>query len=830
MKKLLFAGLALLFSNLIFSQKITGKITDADGIPLPGATVSVVGTKDGAIADEQGDFSIFLDNSGSYTLNISFVGYESFSQEVETGGSEPILFRLQSAANILNELTVTAVRAGEKAPFTYTNVSKEELQTRNLGQDVPYLLDATPSVVVTSDAGAGIGYTGIRIRGTDPSRINVTINGVPLNDAESQGVFWVDLPDVAASTESIQIQRGVGTSTNGSGAFGGSINLSTDGLESEPYGEFSGTVGSFNTGKASLRLGTGLFGKKAKKEKTGFTLDARGSIIGSEGYIDRASSDLKSAYFSSAYIGKKFTLRGVVLHGHEVTYQAWYGVPAQYVGIDSLRTYNPAGVKRYGNPYDNEVDNYKQTHAQLIYNQELNPNWHLNLTGHYTRGIGYYEQYREESYTDIPDYGYQFTDPIEVNDYYQLVRRRWLDNHYFGGVSSLNYFTDSKRLNLIIGGAFHEYIGKHYGTIEDWIDWSQRPENHHYYDNKGNKSDANVFTKIQYELAPRLNGFIDLQGRLVDYHATDNVLYGDAAPIYKSSSANYLFFNPKAGLFYEANKNTALYGSFAVGQKEPNRDDFTDAPDGKTPKPERLYNSELGLKHKQERLTFGVNLYHMFYKNQLVLTGNINDSGAPIRINVPNSYRAGVELSGKALLGPHFMADANATFSQNKIKDFTEFVDDWDTGNQASFDRGTTDIAFSPNLIAYGRLTLGASQNFAKNGLGFSLALAGKHVGKQYLDNSSNENTALDAYTTFEAQVRYVLRPSFCKEISLNLLVQNLLNAKYSSNGWTYRYLSSDDYTSSDPYTRRENGDFYNQTGYFPQAGRNFLLGVTIGF
>ncbi len=830
MKKLLIAGVALLLSNLVFSQKIIGTIKDPTGEPLAGASVWLLETREGTVADETGDFALYLDKSGSYTMRVSFVGYEEQTLAVVTSTEQPLHIVLQPAENLLHELTVTAVRAGEKAPFTYTNIKAEDLQARNLGQDVPYLLDATPSVVVTSDAGAGIGYTGIRIRGTDASRINVTINGVPLNDAESQGVFWVDLPDVAASTESIQVQRGVGTSTNGGGAFGASINLSTDGLELKPYGEFTGTVGSFNTGKASIRLGTGLFGKNAKSEKTGFSLDARGSLIGSDGYIDRASSDLKSLYFSPSYIGKNFTLRGVVLHGHEVTYQAWYGVPAQYIGMDSLRTYNPAGVKRYGNPHDGEVDNYKQTHAQLIYNQELNPNWYLNLTGHYTRGIGYYEQYREEKYTTITEYGFQFPNPNSVNDFYDLVRRRWLDNHFFGGVSSFNFNSNSKRLNLIIGGAFHRYLGKHYGTINDWFSWDPKPENERYYDDKGNKTDANLFTKIQYALTPKLSGFLDLQGRWVDYLATDDLPYAEPLAIYKTATADYLFFNPKAGLFHEMNNAASLYASLAVGQKEPNRGDFVDAPQDKTRKPERLYNSELGIKYNTPELVLGLNLYHMLYRDQLVLTGNINDTGAPIRINVPDSYRTGMELSVKAPIGQHFMADGNATFSQNKIKNFTEYIDNWDTGEQTVIERGTTDIAFSPNTVAFGRLTWAASQSFAMDGQGLSIALATKHVGRQFMDNTSNENTMLDAYTTLEAQVRYTLRPSFCKELSFNLLVQNLLDARYSSNAWTYRYQSSEDYTVFDPYTRSEGYGFYNMTGYFPQAGRNFLLAMTVKF
>lgn len=825
MKKLLLAGLALLLSTFVFSQKITGKITDSAGSPLPGASVWLLETREGTVANEQGAFVLNLEESGSYTLRVSFVGYEEMTRLVEIPGPEPLLITLETSDNLLRELTVTAVRAGEKSPFTYANVSSEDLQARNLGQDVPYLLDATPSVVVTSDAGAGVGYTGIRIRGSDASRINVTINGVPLNDAESQGVFWVDLPDVAASTESIQIQRGVGTSTNGGGAFGASINLNTSELQVNPYGELASTIGSFGTYKASIKLGSGLFGKNAETNQTGFTLDARGSLINSDGYIDRASSELRSAYFSPAYIGKNFTLRGIVLHGDEVTYQAWYGVPAQYIGVDSLRTYNPAGTEKPGRPYDNEVDDYRQTHYQLIYNQQLSRNWHFNLTGHYTRGIGFYEQYKAEEY--LGSYGI-FTDTPLASD---LVRRRWLDNHFFGGIGSANFVSDNKRLDITIGGAANRYLGDHYGTIHDVLLYNPPTHDHRYYDDEGKKTDANVFSKVQYRLTPGLFGFLDLQSRRVIYDVSTVIDPFDPDNTYtRVSNADYLFFNPKAGLFYEANENVSVYASFAVAQKEPNRNDFTDAPEGQVPKPERLYNTEAGLKYSDQRVAIGFNFYHMYYRDQLVLTGNINDTGAPIRINVPNSYRMGVELAAKTQLGKHLVADANATFSDNKIKAFTEYVDNWDSGEQAAFERDDTDIAFSPSLVAFGRLTWGASQNFAQDGLGLTVALAGKHVGKQFMDNTSNENTLLPAYSTFEVQVRYVLRPSFCEELSFNLLVQNLLDTRYSSNAWTYRYLSSEDYTSFDPYTRREEGNFYNLTGYFPQAGRNFLLGLTARF
>ncbi len=826
MKKLLIAGLALLFSNLVFSQKIVGKITDAQGSPLPGASVWLLETRQGSVADEQGGFSIQLEAPGTYTLRISFVGFDVLTRKVEAPGVEPLLFALEAAVNLLNELTVSAVRAGEKAPFTYTNVSGEALRLRNLGQDVPYLLDATPSVVTTSDAGAGVGYTGIRIRGTDASRINVTINGVPLNDAESQGVYWVDLPDIAASTESIQIQRGVGTSTNGGGAFGASINLNTNELSLEPSIEFSGAAGSFGTKKTSLRIGSGLLGKDSSSLATGFTVDARGSLINSDGYIDRASSKLRSAYFSPAYFGKKFTLRGIVLHGDEVTYQAWNGVPAQYIDDEKLRTYNSAGTEKEGEPYDNEVDDYRQTHVQLIYNQQLSRNWHFNLTGHYTRGIGFYEEYKANQF--LPNYGLLGV----FGDFfvYDLITRRWLDNHFFGGVGSVNFLSNNQRFQATIGGAANRYHGNHYGVLKEAIFAVGVPPNHRYYEGDGNKGDLNVFTKIQYAMTPRLNGYLDLQARRVNYEIIVTESFAFESPLYHITTADYLFFNPKAGLFYEANNRLSLYASFAVAQKEPNRDDFTDAPTDQLPKAERLFNTEAGLRYKAERLAFGANFYSMVYKDQLVLTGNINDTGAPIRTNVPDSHRTGIELSAKGWVGKHVSLEGNATFSQNKIKSFTEYIDNWDTGGQESFARHTTDIAFSPGFVAFGKMAWGSSPTFAEDGLGLSVALAGKHVGKQFMDNTANEHTVLDAYTTFEAQVRYAIRSGRFKELSVNLLVQNLLDARYSSNAWTYRFLSENDYSASDPYMRREIGNFYNLTGYFPQAGRSFLLGVTVGF
>ncbi|MBI5917698.1 MAG: TonB-dependent receptor [Bacteroidetes bacterium] len=813
MKKLLLAGMGLLFSALVFSQSsLNGRVTDGQGNPLPGASVLLLETRQGTVADGQGNYNLVALESGTFTVRVTFVGYGQVSRSVEiaTGGQPFSLdFSLEEAPTLLDALTVSATRAGEKAPFTYTNLRGEDLQSRNLGQDVPYLLDATPSVVVTSDAGAGVGYTGIRIRGTDASRINVTVNGVPINDAESQGMYWVDLPDLAGSTESIQVQRGVGTSTNGAGAFGGSIHVNTNELHEKPYGGLSASAGSFNTWKNMAKFGSGLlFGKQPS---IGLTVDGRFSRITSDGYIDRASSDLKSLYFSAAWFGKKSSLRTNVLHGKEVTYLAWNGVPAQYIGIDSLRTYNSAGTEKPGEPYDNEVDDYRQTHYQLIYNQELSRNWHFNLTGHYTRGLGFYEQYK------APDLGVDL----------RYIQRKWLDNDFFGGIASMAYRSNDNRFQTTLGGSWNHYLGDHFSELT----WTNLPQlvatGVRFEESTGDKTDFTGYSKSQFAITQVLHGFLDLQLRRVGYTIEEvEVTNPDQ---YISTHADYLFFNPKAGLFYEANEHAQLYASFAVAQKEPNRDDFTDAPTGHLPRAERLYNTEAGVRLRSKFTTFHANLYHMYYKNQLVLTGNINDVGAPIRINVPESYRLGLELAFRVQMTKKLALEGNATFSENKIKSFTEYIDDWDTGGQVPILRHNTNLAFSPGTVAFGKLSYTASPLLHQDSQSLTFSLVAKHVSRQYIDNTSNRHTALDAYTTTDFELRYLLKTRFFEEFSINLLVMNLLDARYSSNAWTYRYRASFD-TTGDPYARHESGNFYNLTGFFPQAGRNFLAGVTVRF
>lgn len=833
MKKLLLVGITFWYSLFSFSQtELKGKVTDLKGNPLPGASVVLLENRKGTVADEAGNYSFSMVRPGVYHLRATYMGYEEqtvmLTLSSDGGVSVVTDFRLPEASVLLEALTVQATRAGEKSPFTYATIKKEELQARNLGQDLPYLLDTTPSVVVTSDAGAGIGYTGIRIRGSDPTRINVTVNGIPLNDAESHNVFWVDLPDFAASTEDVQIQRGVGTSTNGAGAFGATINLNSSKLNPKPYGEITGAAGSFGTWKTSLSFGTGMLSKDAapSSRKAGnspkFTVDGRFSRILSDGYIERASVNLKSFYFSGACFDEKSSLRANVFSGHEITYQAWNGLPAQWVNDEKLRRFNVSGTEKPGEPYDNEVDDYTQTHYQLIYNREMSRNWHLNLTGHYTRGLGFFEQYKADQsparYLLPP-----CPEPTAQCEF-DYVRRRWLDNHFFGSIAAIHFNSNSRKLQATLSGGWNQYLGDHYGQVV-WGEYLVGVEPHHrYYSGTGDKQDLNFFSKVQYSFSPWLHSFADLQYRRIDYQitGTDNDLRQTNA------RRTYNFFNPKAGILFDFDEKTTAYASFAIANREPNRSDFTDAPKGSQPNPERLFNTEAGLRYAASGRALGLNFYHMLYRDQLVLTGNINDVGDPIRINVPRSYRLGLELTGMLALTPRLGLEANVAWSQNKIPNFSEYVDNWDTGEQIVVEHGTTDIAFSPGIVAQARLSFDILKNEIQQ---LVISLAAKHVGRQFIDNTSNKNTVLDAYTTGELQLRYVLKPAFAEELSLNLLVNNIFNQLYSSNAWTYRYLSAAyDARPDDPYARLEGGHVYNLTGFFPQAGRNFLLGLALRF
>ena len=779
--KQFFTGLALLMlSGILQAQSsVFGTITNVDGDPIIGAHVKLLQSNKGALTNELGKYRIENVETGDYQIAVSHVSYRTLKRAVkvtsEVGGYLLNIQLIEEAVEI-DQLVVKATRAGEKTPITYSNLDKETIEKNNLGQDVPFLLRWTPSAIVTSDAGTGIGYTGIRIRGTDPTRINVTINGIPLNDAESQGVFWVDLPDFASSTEDIQIQRGVGTSTNGAGAFGASINLNSNKLNHKAYGSLASTIGSFNTFKANATFGTGLIDEK-------FTFDGRISKITSDGFIDRATADLTSFYLSGAYFGKRNSLKFNVFSGHEITYQAWNGVPAQYINDEKLRTFNTAGTEKEGEPHPDEVDNYRQTHYQLFFNQEINRNWNLNLAGHYTRGYGYFEQYKaDESFSDynLENVILGDTTITETN----LIRRRWLDNHFYGLTYALNYSNDSRKLEAVLGGAWNNYSGKHFGELI-WAQYFSNGElGHRYYDNDAEKMDFNIFGKVNYQLTNALNGYLDLQFRQVNY----DFLGIDAEGKNIQQDDALSFFNPKIGVFYDFKENIKFYGSFAVGNREPNRNDYTESTPENRPKHETLYNTEIGYQQNWKSAALGVNFYHMLYKNQLALTGELNDVGAAKRVNIPDSYRMGIELVGGAEISKGLEVNATATFSANNIKEFTEFIDNWNTGEQTQIIHKNTDLALSPNLIASAELSYDLFKDDNQKSLTF--ALLGKYVGKQFIDNTSNENTVLDAYFFSDFRVNFKIKTKAIKEIGITLLVNNVFDAKFSTNAWTYRYIS----------------------------------------
>jgi len=703
---------------------------------------------------------------------------------------------------LLKEVNVNALRAGEKTPVAFTNISEAEIEKGNLGQDLPYLISLTPSVVTTSDAGAGVGYTGFHIRGTDPTRINVTINGIPLNDSESQAVWWVNMPDFSSSIENIQIQRGVGTSTNGGSAFGASVNLKTDGLNKKAYAITNNSVGSFATLKNNIEFGTGLLNGK-------FAFDGRLSKISSDGYIDRATSDLKSLYLQGTYFGKKSVLKGIVFSGHELTYQAWNGVPLNY--LDTNRTYNSY-------TYENEVDNYKQTHYQLHYSQQLSDVTNFNIAGHYTHGEGYYEQ--EKLNQSLIAYGLQDivigSDTITKTN---LVRRKWLNNDFGGLTYSLNHKIGN--LDLTLGGASNRYSGQHYGNVI-WAQYaSDASFNHQYYWNKAEKFDNNFYAKADYKYSEATQLYIDLQGRSIDYIFEGLDPKGNAA----EQEVNLEFFNPKFGLHHTLNESQVLYASFGVANKEPNRSDYTESSPESRPTHETLYDTEIGYKQVGNKMTFGANFYFMNYENQLVMTGKMNDVGGRTHVNVTESFRKGIELEGIYKLTTKLTWAANMTLSENKIvTPFIEDVDNWDTWGVDQVTHENTNLAFSPNIIWTSQL----NYQFDKN---TSIDLISKYVGEQFIDNTSSEDRMLNDYLVNHLRLTYDWESKIFKTAKVSLQINNLFNNEYISNAWIYRFISDNwDPRESDHYVNADSEKGYNMAGYFPQATRNYLLGLTLGF
>ncbi len=713
----------------------------------------------------------------------------------------------------LAPVEITAIRAGDKSPFTILNINAGQIAKTNNGQDLPYLLDQTPSVVVGSDAGNGIGYTNISIRGTDASRINMTLNGLPYNDAESQGIYFVDLPDFASSTNSIQIQRGVGTSSNGAGAFGATMNFSSNTFLPDPYAEVNNSYGSFNSWKNTVKAGSGLIDGH-------FTIDMRLSHISSDGYIDRATTDLKSLYVSTAYISNKTSIRFNVIMGSEKTYQAWNGVPESKLYGDSAQLqqeyldnsgypgalYNTPGdsinlfnsKKRTYNyfTYANQTDNYLQNHYQLFFNQAISSVLSANIAAFLTRGKGYYEEYiNEASYSD---YGIQ--DP-HIGDTTlsstNLIRQRWLSNYFYGGIYSLQY--NHKSTALTLGGGWTEYDGGHYGNVI-WASAGGVQPNYEYYNVPAKKTDFNVYTKWQQQLGERFTSFIDLQWRQVNYwiNGFDN---NPSIIIFNK----YNFFNPKAGISW-TNGPMQAYFSFSRATHEPNRDDF-ETGNTEQPKPETVNDFEIGLSKKTPGYNWSVTGYYMLYKNELVLTGKINDVGEYTRTNTPKSWRLGLELQGGFKPVKWFQASGNLTISENKISNYTSYVDDYDNGGQVDKTYQKTDMALSPNIIAAGTISF-----YPVSVL--EISLPAKFVGNSYLDNTQSDQRRITNY--YLQQVRIIYSPKLKSKTAVDFAfyLNNVFNKKYESTGYTYGYYSG--------------GTLVNENFLFPQAGTNFIFSVNI--
>ena len=711
----------------------------------------------------------------------------------------------------LQEVEIMSIRATKTTPVAYTNIGREELKRNNTGVDFPYLMKMTPAAVVTSDAGAGIGYTSLRIRGTDATRINVTANGIPVNDAESHTVFWVNIPDIASSVKDVQIQRGAGTSTNGAGAFGASINMQTSEFNTLPYAGFSGSAGSFGTHKETLRAGTGLLADH-------WALDVRLSNIGSDGYIERASTNLYSYYIQGAYYGGNTTLRLINFAGNEETYHAW-----NYATKDEMklygRRYNSCGYMFTDSDgkahyYDGQTDNYVQKNWQLLADHHFDDEWSMSAGLHYTKGDGYYREYKGDR--KLMEYALQpfVLDGAEVKRS-DLIRRKAMDNHFGGAVFSLNY--KDERLTTSLGGGANRYYGRHFGQVlwvKNYI--GELAPDHEYYRNVGAKNDANIYLKGDYRLAPGLNVYGDLQYRHIDYKIDGcNDKWNDAAAAPQNLAIDEVFdfFNPKAGVSWQIDAKNRLFTSVSVAHKEPTRNNYTDGKLDEHPTYEKLTDYELGYSFADGCVSVGANLYYMDYKDQLVLTGELNEIGEPLAANIPDSYRAGIELMAGVELPSGFGWNANATFSRNRIKNFTEVLYDDDTYERWEIEHGSTRISFSPDIIV--------NNTFSYKHKGFDLSLQSNYVSRQYMSNAQQREHCLDAYFVSNLHMAYTFALRGVKSITVGATIYNLFNEQYESNG----YAGSGYYTDSDGTRHR-----YNYAGYAAQAGTNILGHISIDF
>ncbi len=788
--------------HLIFSQSnITGIVTNDEGEPLAGANVYLEDFYTGTITDENGYFHLKNLKTDTYILKVSFIGFTEYSHSIQLQDETiQLTIVLQSEPVLTEEVIIKGIRANEKTPVTTSYVDKEELLKTNLGQDMPYLLAEQPSIAVTSDAGNGIGYTGMRIRGSDARKINVTINGIPLNDAESHGVFWVDIPDISGSTNSIQIQRGVGTSTNGTGAFGASVNINTDNFSQSPYILGSSSWGSFNTRKYSVGVGTGLINDH-------WFLEAKASKIASDGYRDRAWSDMKSYFVQSGFYKENTLIKLVAFGGWEETYQAWYGVDSFTMG-EYGRTFNWAGAYFDGEGnmkfYDNFIDHYQQDHIQLHIAQALNEKLKFNLSLHYTYGRGYYEEfYQDESlefygieplYTGYDssevnpgEYQYFYHDTIYNSD---VVRRLWLDNDFYGGMWALHYVKD--RWEISFGGSYNIYgNAKHYGEIR-WLSVASDAKiGDRFYENTGDKKEFNSFAKILYSPLVQLSLYGDIQIRNIHYRAEG--LDREYRDKIIDITRDFSFVNPKIGIRYQYASGGYVYSSYAIANREPTRSDMVDAPEGTEPRHETLYNLEFGIRQRGLNYYTELVLYHMNYRNELVLTGELNGVGTPIRENIGSSYRMGCELTAGYSPWSKLNISGNITLSKNKT-DYTENISDSEFITYKD-----VDISFSPGIIAGGSIAYQPLKNL-------STRIIFKHVGKQYLDNTGSEARKLDPYTVTDILVHYSVLLKKIKKIDFSVRINNIFNLEYNSNGSLWDGIPQ----------------------YYPQAGINYLAGINV--
>ena len=782
---------------------IRGRITDTSGNPLPGAGITIENTFLGVYSRNDGSFSFYGLKDGTYRLHFSFIGYEPQIHEVNLAGKSVLNISLTGKPLLTGEVIVNAVRAGNHSPLAYSTIDSEQLKKLNTGQDLPFLLSLTPSLVETSEAGNGVGYTNLRIRGTDANRINVTIDGIPLNDPESQQVFWVDLPDLASSVDNIQVQRGAGTSSNGAGAFGATISIQTKSPENEPFASVSTSFGSFNTTRNMIAAGTGLLAER-------FAFQVRLSELKSNGYIERTGSNHRSGYISGVFRTEKARLKANIILGEEHTGIGWWGVPEEMLEIN--RRYNPAGeytdeagIKQY---YDNESDNYLQNHYQLIYSHRLNSSLSLNTALHYTKGKGYYEEYKEDRF--LPDYGLP---GISAGDTLitesDLIRRKWMSNSFYGIVASLKF--RKEKIELTAGGGGNFYSGDHYGRII-WMRFSGALEkDHQWYLNNGTKGEISFFGKADYSLTDKISVFGDLQYRYIHYIMTGND--DDLKDL--EQEHRYGFFNPKAGIFFSVTPNQDAFLSFSVANREPTRADFKEAAGdiNAIPEAETLYDTEIGYKLRGEKYSLAVNMYGMMYHDQLVPTGELSSTGYSIMTNVEKSHRLGVEISAGFKPLDLLNWDFNLTLSRNKIRNFVEHYTEYNTSDWSEEYKskylGTVDIAYSPSLV-------GTSDIKIKILRTMRMHFISKFVGRQYFDNTMSSERTIDPY--FINNLRIDFNPVIPKlrEVGFQLLINNIFNTGYESNAYGGNWY--------------EDGIEKSWAYYFPQAGTNLMFRIGLMF